>query len=79
MDENRVRKPREKLSIIDSWVMRLKSEKFDIKAIADWFLQARDRNSIVFPQDFYGETFAIQDEVIYRVSCADTLSVNVGS
>ncbi|MDR0693346.1 MAG: tRNA uridine-5-carboxymethylaminomethyl(34) synthesis enzyme MnmG [Puniceicoccales bacterium] len=73
IDGTRVRRTREKVDKINSWVMRLHSEKFETKTIGDWLVQARNRDSIVFPNDFYDETQSLRDEVIYRISYAGYL------
>ncbi|MDR2777106.1 MAG: tRNA uridine-5-carboxymethylaminomethyl(34) synthesis enzyme MnmG [Puniceicoccales bacterium] len=68
IDEARIQRTHEKMDKINSWIVRLRSEKFETKAIGDWLVQARNRDTIVFPNDFYGETQSVQDEVIYRIS-----------
>ncbi|MDR2737582.1 MAG: tRNA uridine-5-carboxymethylaminomethyl(34) synthesis enzyme MnmG [Puniceicoccales bacterium] len=65
--DSRLKKTREKLSKINYWIERLKSEKFEEKSISDWLLQSRDAGTIQFPSAFSGETTAIREEVIYRV------------
>ncbi|MDR1457273.1 MAG: tRNA uridine-5-carboxymethylaminomethyl(34) synthesis enzyme MnmG [Puniceicoccales bacterium] len=73
IDGSRIRRTREKVNKINSWIMRLHSEKFEAKTIGDWLVQARSRDTIFFPKDFYDETQSVQDEVIYRISYAGYL------
>ncbi|MDR0742102.1 MAG: tRNA uridine-5-carboxymethylaminomethyl(34) synthesis enzyme MnmG [Puniceicoccales bacterium] len=73
IDEARIRRTHEKIDKINFWIMRLHSEKFETKTIGDWLVQARSRNTIIFPNDFYDETQSVQDEVIYRISYAGYL------
>ncbi|MDR1890651.1 MAG: tRNA uridine-5-carboxymethylaminomethyl(34) synthesis enzyme MnmG [Puniceicoccales bacterium] len=68
IDKARIRRTREKLDRINSWIIRLRSERFETKTIEDWLVQARDRDTIIFPNDFYNETQSVRDEVIYRIS-----------
>ncbi|MDR2432173.1 MAG: tRNA uridine-5-carboxymethylaminomethyl(34) synthesis enzyme MnmG [Puniceicoccales bacterium] len=70
IDGTRIRRTHEKADKINFWIMRLHSEKFETKTIGDWLVQARNRDNIVFPNDFYDETQSVQDEVIYRISYA---------
>ncbi|MDR1528803.1 MAG: tRNA uridine-5-carboxymethylaminomethyl(34) synthesis enzyme MnmG [Puniceicoccales bacterium] len=73
IDEARIRRTHEKIDKINSWIMRLRSEKFEAKTIGDWLVQARNRDTIAFPNDFYDETQSVQDEVIYRIGYAGYL------
>ncbi|MDR1232997.1 MAG: tRNA uridine-5-carboxymethylaminomethyl(34) synthesis enzyme MnmG, partial [Puniceicoccales bacterium] len=68
IDGARIRRTHEKIDKINSWTMRLRSEKFETKTIGDWLTQARNRDTIGFPNDFYDETQSVQDEVIYRIT-----------
>ncbi|MDR1401814.1 MAG: tRNA uridine-5-carboxymethylaminomethyl(34) synthesis enzyme MnmG [Puniceicoccales bacterium] len=73
LGRERISKTRAKLEKIKSWLVRLGSEKFEGKFIADWLVQAREEDTISFPDDFYRETSALQDEVIYRIRYAGYL------
>jgi tRNA uridine 5-carboxymethylaminomethyl modification enzyme len=67
IDGKRIGNVQKKLQKINHWVERLAAEKFEGKTIGEWLLQSRDRSEIEFPVDFYGETAAIREEVMYRI------------
>ncbi|MDR2779116.1 MAG: tRNA uridine-5-carboxymethylaminomethyl(34) synthesis enzyme MnmG [Puniceicoccales bacterium] len=68
IDKTRTQLTREKVDKINSWIIRLRFEKFETKTIENWLVQARNWDTIVFPKDFYDETHSVRDEVIYRIS-----------
>jgi tRNA uridine 5-carboxymethylaminomethyl modification enzyme len=73
LGDSRIRETREKSKRIDSWIARLKNNKFADKAISDLLLQGKGMDEISFPDSFYTETDPIRNEVIYRLRYAGYL------
>ena len=70
IDDIRMKKTYEKIMTIKHWEDVFQKETFEGKTLASWLSQSRDIGTIKFPQGFYSETRAVQDEVIYRLKYA---------
>ena len=66
IDNQRLKKKKEKSRCIDTWVEKLESERAEGQLLADQV--RRERTQAAFPKELAEASAAIQEEVFYRVA-----------